>query len=593
MESYKVNRRSNGLKIPFQINNNFESNEKEFGERDNLQEIALNHVNPIQDNELLTYSFRDLNTWKFRLFFNKYIEFKNQKQVDNIKSNIYTEEWEKYISKLFDFYDFSLENNDTLEAINTTVDTVKAASNIYISNNGNFSIPTFANSFTYPFLSKKEVWENNKFKYNNFPYLYNSFLKVDYYDSIDNLTQNLLFTQVAYVNPRYNDLQTINNNVEVLSPNFNFNEATSVYQFQWLKESYLDELYVTYTFWDALNGELVFLVPITNHNNDKKWVFDPLEFNNNNLYLKYQLNNEGTFVPFEYDGFDYRIKAENIDLYELVYDNEFANANPKISPLQTIEEQETTVDNLEDGFNISLNASNINSNEEIDYLFFNATDFTTKPIEKTLENKNNNFTLEFKNIGSDKIQLRNIKVDLTSDLTNLVYQYTETDNWRSDKNFFNVITQNYPILSVQSIPSEKLKPEFIIDAGLVNVDVSNDIRFPQNTIDKLPIDRDTINNNTRDEYSFLLAEEMKVTFDRNKENIIESGEVIPINIEINLGRNYGFFTTEPPSKLNGDIERKLQYKITITMESLDRPIVKERSLNLTHTFYINTEKVTL
>lgn len=567
MESFKVNSNTSGLNIPFEINHDYDKNDREFGIRNDLQNIALDKVNPIEDNELVTYSLKDQKNWNCRIFFNKYVGLNYLIETALLAEFTYGKRYEKYLNKLNNFFDENV-------------------------------VPTFANSFAYPFYSRNEVWRNNEFLFGNEPYLYNSFMKVDYYDSIDSLNQNLLFSQVVYPNPRYTNIKQTEKNINLLVPDFNFNINTPVYQFQWLDDSYLDTLYVTFSFWDAFNGELFILVPTSSFNNDKKWVFNPLEFSNANLYLAYQLETE-TFVPYEFDGSSYNVKVDQVDLYELIFDDNFSNKNPKINPLQTIEDDED--DDIESSFNFSLNASTINTSQEIDYYRFNSMGFNIDLLRKEFNNNESDFNLELKNNGTESIELSSIDLTLTSDESKLVNEFRNVSKWNDDEQFIEKIIHNYPLVREFGIPKEKnISNKEVFDFGFNTIrsalfdsggfsEQKDILTLTAEGIQMLPINKEDIRSGKDNKLANLFAEEFIVKFEKNKKTEIKSGESVPIKLQINLGILYGYFMTKHPDYINGDKVINLNYLVDFKFQSLEQPKIKKESLNINHSLYINTE----
>lgn len=201
-------------------------------------------------------------------------------------------------------------------------------------------IPVFYNSFTLPFWENKDKWINEDLLYTNKPYFYNSFLLLEFYDSPSNVTQNRIQSIPIFVNNRYNITEkNITKKFDYERPCFKLSDGVEGYSFFFLKNYITNEFYVRYSFWDALNGKKIPLLPSSNINLDKKWLQDPDNFNQNSRYLKYVLDYDArTYKIYEYNTLTKEFDTErfNFDLYELEFDQYYKNkAVPNQTPIDS------------------------------------------------------------------------------------------------------------------------------------------------------------------------------------------------------------------------------------------------------------------
>ncbi len=190
-------------------------------------------------------------------------------------------------------------------------------------------IPVFYNSFTLPYWDNKDKWINESLLYTNKPYFYNSFLLMEFYDSPSNVTQNRVQSIPIFVNGRYNITEkNVSKNFNYERPCFKLSDGVEGYSFFFLKNYITNEFYVRYSFWDALNGKKIPLLPSSNINPEKKWLQNPDNFNQNTRYLKYVLDYDTrTYKIYEYNTITKEFDTErtNFDLYELEFDPYYRN----------------------------------------------------------------------------------------------------------------------------------------------------------------------------------------------------------------------------------------------------------------------------
>jgi hypothetical protein len=185
-------------------------------------------------------------------------------------------------------------------------------------------LPVYYNTFAFPFWDAKDKWVKEPLLFSNKPYFYNSFLLLEFYDSPLTVTQNRIQSIPVFVNSRYNITEkNITNNFHYERPCFKLTDGVDGFSFFFLNNYITNEFYVKYSFWDALNGKKIQLLPSSNLDVNKKWIQDPNEFDQNLRYVKYVVNYETkTYKMFEYNPITkaYDTERANYDLYELEFD---------------------------------------------------------------------------------------------------------------------------------------------------------------------------------------------------------------------------------------------------------------------------------
>ncbi len=197
--------------------------------------------------------------------------------------------------------------------------------------------PHFYNTFTFPFWENSDSWANLKYGFNNKAYTYNSFVLIELYDDFNTDTQRRVMTIPIYVSDRYMfkektvgpDLINVDTettgSIEQKRPVFNLFEGVDGYSLFFLKKYLKSDFYAKFYFWDALNGTKIQFIPSSKNTLRKKWLQDVENFNQKDLYLKYEINYEDrTYEIFDYnqstDNYDILCDA-HIDLYEFAYDD--------------------------------------------------------------------------------------------------------------------------------------------------------------------------------------------------------------------------------------------------------------------------------
>ena len=191
--------------------------------------------------------------------------------------------------------------------------------------------PHFYNTFTFPFWDSKDVWTENSLGFDNKPYTYNSFMLIEVYDDFNVETQKLITTIPVYVSDRYmfQEEPSKDSLGKQKRPVFDIMEGVDGYSLFFMKDYKKNDLYVKYYFWDALNGRRIQFVPSGKNNLPKKWLQSTKDFNQKDLYLKYELdyqNRSYKILDLNKNSGEFSINVTNhIDLYELGYDDYWVN----------------------------------------------------------------------------------------------------------------------------------------------------------------------------------------------------------------------------------------------------------------------------
>jgi hypothetical protein len=200
-------------------------------------------------------------------------------------------------------------------------------------------VPVFYNSFALPFAKKLAKWGEDPMGFSNKSFLYNSFLLLDFYTTNNPLTQKKVMSIPVYVNGRYMAYEQNGKQINQVRPAMYLNNATEGYSLIWLRNHQFNKLYVKFSFWDALSGEQITLIPSSDLSTHKKWVQNPKTFKTENLYLEYTFDytNKQYKIREYNDSVDaYNIITTSFDLYQLVYDEFFSKLNriPNTKPFR-------------------------------------------------------------------------------------------------------------------------------------------------------------------------------------------------------------------------------------------------------------------
>lgn len=214
-------------------------------------------------------------------------------------------------------------------------------------------IPSYYNSFGYLYYTKAE---DLNYQYDNRAFFYNSFLKVDFYTTNDFTTQSLVFSKVIYNNKRY--LAEELGYQDKLQPKSTYvlNQECDGYVLNWSIETPVTTLYARFSYYDAFSGRTIALVPSAKVGNDKlKWIQNPSEMLNQELYLKYELNtisDQYMIKAYKSETNEYLVVTDTFDLYELVIDKYWAENASYIKVERDIDVSEVVVTNEPDAFRL-------------------------------------------------------------------------------------------------------------------------------------------------------------------------------------------------------------------------------------------------
>jgi len=249
-------------------------------------------------------------------------------------------------------------------------------------------LPLFYDSFTFPFSQKIETWKNDINGFSKSAFLYNSFLTMEFYTTPIPTTQKRIMFIPIFVNDRYMYHEQSVNGIYQARPSFSLIDGVEGFSINFLNSYTTQSFYVKFSFWDALSGNKIPLIPSSIHSPQKKGVQSQTTFNHKNEYLNYMFNyNNKTYGIYEYNEAigDYIIEAYDIDLYQLYYDDYWAGKLvPNTRPINLNEPIITTVDNTRI-FKPSVNKTNIQipdtnqllylDNDQINNYFSQISDF--------------------------------------------------------------------------------------------------------------------------------------------------------------------------------------------------------------------------
>ena len=274
-------------------------------------------------------------------------------------------------------------------------------------------IPVFYNSFTLPYWDNKDKWINETLLYTNKPYFYNSFLLMEFYDSPSNVTQNRVQSIPIFVNNRYNITEkNVSKNFNYERPCFKLSNGVEGYSFFFLENYITNEFYVRYSFWDALNGKKIPLLPSSNLNLEKKWLQNPDNFNQNTRYLKYVLDYDNrTYKIYEYNTITKEFDTErtNFDLYELEFDPYYKN---KAVPNQVPVDSRTSVAPTELANPFTFSVKNLYTNNYVGDSSVKYSQLTQQQIN----NSDNFLDITKSFIETFNTYIGNINTDVFGDL---------------------------------------------------------------------------------------------------------------------------------------------------------------------------------
>jgi len=359
-----------------------------------LNLASLNVVNGVVDSEIFEYKPETFDEINYNIFFLKYLKDSEYNEITPYMETQFDEHFSKTktVFNLIDSFGNSTPlkpttpfqisqetgipqptlpseiNLTTTAQLNLKGDIVRDIIGQSILKKPNESgIPVFYNSYTLPFWQKRDRWINDPLIYSNKPYLYNSFLLMEFYDSTIISNQNRIQSVAIFANSRYNITEkNKTNRVDYLRPSFKLKEGFEGYSFYFLNNYVKNEFYVKYSFWDALNGVKIPLLPSSDFSVDKKWLQNPNDFNQKLRYVKYLINYDNkTYNLYEYNTNNglFDIERNNFDLYQLGFDQYHTKIVTNEKPIDSkkIQKQEIEIKNP-----LLFDVSNLNSTINLD-----------------------------------------------------------------------------------------------------------------------------------------------------------------------------------------------------------------------------------
>jgi len=375
------------LNINLDIFGEDRSSDTDFYYKNLLTKAGGVAINKIFDAEL--FEFKPVS--KTVNYFIYFLNFKDMKFNNDIINNI-EPEFKTYLSTAthilngrpgeISMYDFKQSNNNILQKNEYQID----KSSLRLLQDKPFTVtnpvselnkiqplrsglPLFYDTFTFPFSQKIDNWKNEQRKFSDKPFLYNSFLIMEIYDSPNSATQKRLGGIPVMVNDRYMYYEKSANKVKQLRPTFSLTEGVDGFGLYFLKQYNINKLYIKYSFWDGLSGVKIPLIPSTINNIGKKCIQSASNFDHNNEYLLFNLNyNTKTYKIYEYNVVNkvHNIEGYDFDLYQLYYDDYWAGKIvPNKRPIPLVESEEIIVDSNYK-FNVSVNKNSINVIDNLD-----------------------------------------------------------------------------------------------------------------------------------------------------------------------------------------------------------------------------------
>lgn len=343
------------LNLSFQASSEEYTSDRKFYNDKILNFSSNNVINPIIDSEIYEYTPENSSSVNLNLFFLHYvldnefellkdylgINFENQYNKTKIEFGLINNDNQPIQSSFNNVFENRQPNGlrepDILSEQNLT-EIQKLTNRPYyvrdvvgestLKKPLNSGIPIFYNSYVIPFWASKEKWFNDKFLFSDKSYFYNSFLLLEFFDSTDALTQRRVFSIPILINEKNNKKEfNSTSNLEYYSTLFNLFNGGDGFSLFFLNNFNLNDLYARYSFWDALNGRLINLIPSSNLDKRKKWLQNSDLFQQNSRYVRYNLNySTKKYKIFEYDYSTSSFDKErySFDLYELFFDDYYS-----------------------------------------------------------------------------------------------------------------------------------------------------------------------------------------------------------------------------------------------------------------------------
>jgi hypothetical protein len=323
-----------------------DSSDRDFFNKKLLDFTTNNVINNTINGEIYEYKPEIVSEINYNIFFLRYIQSSEVIELQNVIEKEFSEHYNKSVNDfknrpVSSIYDLGQDNSlrevelpdifrDKITSLNNSPYFIRDfVSQLRLKNPNKNGIPIFYNSFGLPFYEKKDLWINDNLLFSNKPYLFNSFLLMEFYDTPSSLTQRRIHTTPIFVNPRYNLFEKASDkNFLQERPCFKLTEGSEGFSFFFLDNFYTNEFYVRFSFWDSLSGIKKDLLPSSKQETNKKWLQDPTTFKQELRYLKYTLNYETKIYNiFEYNSNtnNYDLERTNFDLYELEFDEYYKN----------------------------------------------------------------------------------------------------------------------------------------------------------------------------------------------------------------------------------------------------------------------------
>lgn len=321
MENYSVNTALGVVKIPISLSTDFDDQLKEQRKDTIVNQLLSSKTQDINDYEITAFKYAN-QSLKLDLYFYRECTLMiidpppgGQTNADYFAE--YSCKGSEYVQNMLNIFRHPADAN----------------------------FPLFFNTFLHPFHNRQADWyidgkyDKNRFEPNS--YAYNSFVKMNFYTTPFSATQELLFENIVYANPRWCKKEGDKNGTW-LRPTFELNKNTDGYYLYWLnkfdlnKDTDTDVFYVNFQFWNAAAGKLISFIPTVantdNNLSDKRWV-QSTNFDYRAMYLQCTVNYVNktySFQEFDKDTGEWSRSVDSLWLYELVFDqeNKFVNDNP-------------------------------------------------------------------------------------------------------------------------------------------------------------------------------------------------------------------------------------------------------------------------
>lgn len=608
MEKYKINKSLGFVRLPFNLTSDYDDSMKDIRKDGIVKSVLDGEVQQINDYEITAFK-PQYQTIIFDIFFHKLIDVSLNTDIRTMLGTAYVDYYDKMQDKFYG-----------------------TASNVLES-----KYPTFWNSFGYPFYTQKQTWyEPNTDgtpssqlltkRFDNQPYLYNSFIKMNFYTSPYSATQESLFQNVIYVNPRWCQLEGDSNGYWH-RPTFNLNETTDGYYMYWLNNYNIDTFYVSFQFWDALNGRMINLLPSHPYESDKHWVQSVnTGFDSRMLYAEYKVNYSSkkyTIRIFDKESKKWVVKPNNILLYELVFDDAFSAKNPLISVNNgVVNAPNTTTGAVNTDFDIRTTTTTTDFDIGVDsgvspYTFNRYTDeFSFQSVRSewdiasAMVAKQYKDTIKITNNSSVPVYLKNIDVKLLNDDESSRHNRL-TGIFKSVTNINGVVGSAYILSSVPDYNSEygrqvKFASCYYPDRNIWYSGANANNEFYGYTVAVKDVDNNNtnswespawvgwsypLNNSNFTTLGQEIGEQLSISYVGDDLSEIPSGGEMNLAVNWSFGAKYGYANVEPmfykmcvnPNSLPGTMYVvNLDYEVTLFFNDL-RNTLPEYANKLTFT----------